>query len=56
MKTYCYFDDDDDDYIPSGNLFSDCCGALPLYDLDEYNCGVCSKCKEHASFSQEPNE
>ena len=32
-------------------LLSNCCGANPWNELDEYNMAICSCCKEHALFT-----
>ena len=43
-----------DDYpFFQGSLLSNCCGANVLGEIDQYNCGICSDCHEHAVFENE---
>ena len=42
-KPDLYFSDWDE-------LTSNCCGAYPIGELDKYNVGRCSECKEGAEF------
>jgi len=54
---------DDPDYSElavNTYLISNCCGAIPLGEVEE-DCyghlnGVCSKCKEHASFQKDTSD
>ncbi len=57
MKTYNDpYDDPNygDEYYTDSSMLSNCCTAPAWGDIDDYKCGICSKCKEHAEF--EPNE
>jgi hypothetical protein len=61
MKSYELNEWNDQDPIPSVNNFiSTCCGANSwgeLYFDDKYPpTGICSKCKDHATFEQETEE
>lgn len=39
-----------DEYpIMAGNMISTCCGASPLGEIDR-DCGICSDCRDHATF------
>jgi hypothetical protein len=46
--------------IVAGSLISVCCGARPWGEVyDASNCpptGICSKCKDHATFEQENDD
>lgn len=55
--------DELDDFYPSSQLVSACCGARPwgeVYDGDpKHNIpptGICSNCRDHATFEQEIEE
>ena len=38
-------------YYPDQRLTSSCCGATPWGHVDDDDrCGICSDCKEHATF------
>ena len=32
------------------DMISNCCGAIAFGENDKYNCGICSKCKDHCEF------
>lgn len=38
---------------PDRRYRSECCDALPIDEVDEYQLGFCSECKEHAVFYEE---
>jgi hypothetical protein len=40
------------DFIGPANLISNCCGARAWGEIQD-NVGICSDCKEHASFEKE---
>ena len=37
-------------------MISNCCGAPPWMEIDDYNMGICSRCKEHAEFIEDEDE
>ena len=39
----------------NGQWLSNCCWELPLGEIDKYNTGMCSCCKEGALFEYEAN-
>lgn len=45
-----------DEFYTDSSLISNCCGASAWGDVDKYGCGICSKCKEHASFEKETED
>ncbi len=38
------------------NMLSNCCNSISFGELDEYNCGICKKCKDHAEFEKENDD
>ncbi len=51
--------DEQDDFYPEQGLYSDCCGALSLGEVftdTSGATGICSNCRDHASFSRDPDE
>jgi hypothetical protein len=49
-------DDRDEFMVTSSSMISNCCGALPYGEIDEYRCGICSECHEHAEFEKDTEE
>ena len=41
-------------FYPEGE--SDCCGAPSVVPIDDYGYGICSQCREHASFEETEEE
>jgi len=45
---------------PELDFISECCGALPFGELDDYGAdeplGLCTRCKEHSTFYLESDE
>lgn len=57
MKNYELYEWNDSTPIPfHQSLISVCCGAIPWNEIDSYNIGICSKCKDHCSFELDQDE
>lgn len=49
-----YREEDESEFSPDKSKISECCGAYSLYELYEDRdgnfTGICSKCRDHATF------
>ncbi len=41
-----------DEHFTDSSMISTCCGASAWGEIDEYQCGICSACHDHASFER----
>lgn len=53
--------DYDNEFTATSSVISNCCGHPPLGELDNVPdgypiTGICSRCKDHAVFTQEPDD
>lgn len=44
------------DFVGSGEILSECCGAPALGEISDDGFGICADCKEHAEFREEEED